>query len=153
MTEPLVIIDMQPHFKASKKASRHVAKEIRAAMTNEQPIVFVEYCGYGKSIRHLRRIAQEYKHVSYIEKCNDNGSREIAAHLKAEYGLEMAPLRVVGVNTAACVERTIEPLSLQGYQITVVESAVADYCLSCHKDSLKRWREPGWYNIKVEAAA
>lgn len=152
MSEPLIIVDMQAQFGASKDVSRHVAGQIRKAMKAGEPIVFVEYEGYGLSLEHLRRIAKDYPLRSSVTKRRDDGSREVSAHLKAEYGLEApASLRVVGVNTAACVAGTAEGLAYMGFKITIVEKGVTDSCGSCHTTQIEKWKNGGRPNVSVAA--
>lgn len=122
----LVIVDMQPVFKASKDPDTviAVAAEIIQAKQNNHAIVVVEYGGSGKTHSGLSDLLKNYKHKSIISKHDDDGSKEVIRALNRR-NFPMQTLRVCGVNTDCCVYETVIGLiqKLKKSQVEVVKKA------------------------------
>lgn len=122
----LLVIDMQPHFDASQRKwlIRNVSAEIRAAMKAEHRIVFLEYTHTPKhpgvaaknaTDRRLIKLVADYADALVIHKQEDDGSAEVAKLLESldgNYpGAIREEIRVVGVNTCACVAKTVNGMA------------------------------------------
>ena len=131
MTYTLVIIDMQAKFKASKKVHQRVLQEIELAKQKNAGIIILEYGGHGPTNAELLKAAySNYTKVFRVAKGQDDGSREIANIIRIPNNKRRAllsnNLRICGVNTDACVQRTVEAL-IRHYGIKTV-SVIADAC-------------------------
>lgn len=121
----LVIIDMQAYFLSAldKDTIKACRREIRFAIKNECPIIFVEYSGNGETIYALKDLVNDYKKVSFIEKCDNDGSHEIAQEIRAIRSNSLK-LRVCGVNVDCCVFDTVLGLRESfGKEIEIVADA------------------------------
>jgi len=108
----LLIIDMQPYFRASnpKFVLDGCKREIIRAKKNKELILLVEYdsCNIDEDSHEcLRKLLRSYKHTITIKKYSDDGSREILDELMG-YGIAVPKkFRVCGVNATCCVSDTI----------------------------------------------
>jgi hypothetical protein len=122
----LIIIDIQPQFRKSytKSLFRNCRREIRKAKIANNNIVLVEYSGCGKTSKRLTELVEDYDNVSYVTKEHDDGSYAIVPHLVGKK-LIRNNLRICGINTDACVCRTVRGLRkrLPNSNIVVVENA------------------------------
>lgn len=138
----LLVVDMQPRFKASKHEwlLKNVANEIRAAKAAGWGIMFLEYScdGAGSGVAlaertygRLTRLVAKYKYAITVHKGYNDGSDEVLVAAEDWYGPEVTAMhiddgiRVVGVNTEACVAATVNGLSKTrpDIEITVVGAA------------------------------
>ena len=104
----LVVVDMQPSFKAACNLDVivNVAKEITIARENNQPILFVEYEGCGSTHESLTNLVKGYKQKSTIMKYYDDGSKEILQAIdRRKFNYDR--LRVCGVNIDCCIWSTV----------------------------------------------
>lgn len=113
----LVIIDMQPCYKASnfKRVCRTVAKEIKLAIEKRRPIIVVEFDAgglYFPTHAWLLEMVQEYNRFQLVTKSGDDGGREVLNCIRNQ-GYRM-PVKVCGVNWEACVFETVKTLSKHG---------------------------------------
>jgi len=138
----LLVIDMQAEkFGTASHAwlLRNVRREVLAAKRAGWGIMFLEYTrGVGKggvmlgerTHNSLTRYAASYRHAMVVHKERDDGSAEVL-HAADDWwndtGVEHIRdgIRVVGVNTEACVAGTINGLaeSAPDVEITVVGDA------------------------------
>ena len=133
----LLVIDMQPHFVASQRKwlIRNVSAEIRAAMKAEHRIVFLEYTqipgrpgvmAKNATDKRLIEVLGDYDNALVIHKQHDDGSVEVAKLLESLNGYDLGAIRekirVVGVNTGACVAQTVNGMAkmMPGAGIVVV---------------------------------
>lgn len=125
----LVIIDMQPMFTASKnkKLISNICREIQLSKRNNWPIILVRYSGCGKITSTISKALKNYQNIKCVTKDADNGSKEVIRTLKKV--TKSKNLRLVGVNTNACVAQTAAGLSYT-YKVTLVNDC-------CNSDELK----------------
>jgi len=139
----LLVVDMQPRFEASTRGwlLRAVAREVRAARSAGAGIVFLEYTrrrGDGgvplteRTHRRLTDLVADYDDAVTVHKGQDDGSAAVLRAAEEWYGDGPGSgrhidggVRVVGVNTEACVASTVNGLSaaLPDLGITVVGGA------------------------------
>jgi len=139
----LLVVDMQPKFKASGRGwlLRAVAREVRAAKSAGWGIMFLEYTrcrGVGgvplgqATHRRLTDLAADYDDAVVVHKDRDDGSAAVLHAAERWYGTGPGNdrhidggIRVVGVNTEACVADTVNGLSsaMPCLEITVVGDA------------------------------
>ena len=149
----LIIIDMQKYFETSQKKSviKNCQKEIKKAMKLHNHIMFVEYDDCGKTDKRLTKLTKGYKNKSRVIKGCDNGSDEIYDKIE-KWKLARKNLRVCGVNTDACVKRTVIGLCeyLPMSNIVLVKNA----CNTCgkvwHEEALNIMKDS--YFCKLAAA-
>jgi len=122
----LVIVDMQPVFKASKDPNTIIAvtHEIFMAKQNNHAIIIVEYARSGRTHTGFDDLLKGYPHKARIRKRDDDGSKEIVRAL-CRRNFPMQTLRVCGVNTDCCVYETVTGLikKLSKTQVEVVKNA------------------------------
>jgi len=109
----LVVVDMQPDFSASKDRTTvsNISRQIARARSFNQPIILVEYGGFGETIPKIKQLLDDYGNMLYVlEKSSDDGSYEIEMCL-IDAWIETEKFLVCGVNTEACVRATAEGLS------------------------------------------
>lgn len=145
----LLVVDMQPRFRSSTFGwmLKNVADEIRAAKLAGWGIIFLEYTrSVSGSVQlggvqlgerthgRLTRLVMRYKHAITVHKKQDDGSIDVlhAADMwyddsyDGSYVEHIAGgIRVVGVNTSACIASTVNGLSKSrpDIKITVVGKA------------------------------
>lgn len=124
----LIVLDYQPHFKAARiKSNLYYCKlEIKKAISNNVPIIFVEYIGAGNTIKSLRDLTNSYTKVFTIIKHSDSGAKELAEVLNSINS--STKLVFCGVNTDLCVYDTISDLnfyseSKSDFEIQVIAKA------------------------------
>lgn len=160
MNKPLIVIDMQPAFTATKIALNPVLEIIAKAQKRESDIVLVEfnlddrdhYTETEKvTHRKITKQLQGYRKKHLVRKDYNDGSLEVAEYL-INNGIQHKIVQVCGVNTGACVKETVWGLwgreSIQ--QIELLIRGCADNYWSngeaLRKYFPKRTREP---KIKV----
>lgn len=118
----LLIIDMQETFSASQNIETIEAckKEILQAIEQQEYIFFVEWENEGSTDKRLTSLARGYKKSYYIYKRQDSGAKEIMSKVYS-IGIINAKFRVCGVNTDACVKRTVADLADYGRHGRLVE--------------------------------
>lgn len=112
MSYILIVIDMQPFFVSYKGALDGCIREVSQAINDNMPIMFVEYDSYGSTTESLLELVKNNKHIGNVyrvTKYGDNGAKEIIAAM-SEHGLSTKKIKICGVNTDACVERTVSGL-------------------------------------------
>ncbi len=139
----LVIIDMQPFFvtrDGNDKDPENIKKVkslleqqkflIDWAKVSHTPIVVIEYKESGKTNKELMKPIEGYSDYRVIEKDSDgmfddeNTKKELHKFLKEH---DVKNLIITGANGGACVEKSIRGSLKNGYSISVVPEAVADF--------------------------
>jgi hypothetical protein len=81
MERTLVVVDMQPHFKASQseRVIMGVKKEIINAIENSWPIIFVEYTNCGHTHESLIEIVNKHNYINFVTvtKRQQDGSKHV----------------------------------------------------------------------------
>lgn len=148
MAYTLVVIDMQRCFEAAEWAERGVLKAINAAKRLSNPILVVRYYCYNNVLPSVKQAVSDYELGFNVVKKHDDGSKEIARVVKSKR-LPL-PLRICGVNTNACVKRTIYGLTqrqwggsafIEPHQIRLVVSACESD--ACHRDGIEALKYHG----------
>lgn len=124
----LVIIDMQEGFyvKSRMPVTSACALEIKKAIKNDARILFVEYEGFGPTLKKLKALTKGYPKTSVIKKENDDGSYELMCAInKRKYP---KTVKITGINTSYCVHDTVSGLVAGAplYKIEVIAKACAD---------------------------
>lgn len=107
----LLIIDMQPEFKASEKCLPEVLHLITKAKKDKANILVVDYVGSGFTWFPIRKELKGYEHTITIKKKNDDGGPEVFRALKIMNWLNL-PIFTCGVNSNFCVKDTLNGLNL-----------------------------------------
>ena len=151
----LCIIDLQEGFRASNGPNlRHaVTREIELAKRRNYPILVVEYSGFGKTESWVKEAIGSYP-AKYCTKKTDDGSKAIlgAGILKRHFGAKN--YRICGINTDACIEKTVDGLICGIDPLQQKIEVVKDGCWSVwdldkknhpanHQRGIKRVREMG----------
>ena len=129
----LVIIDMQPGFKASHDALTICAIEnqIAAAKSQGLGILVVEYDAHdeGETHRQLMRHLEDYDRTFVVPKSTDDGSEEIF-EATIENGLWPEHFIICGVNSDSCLLATVKGLiqRLPTCRITLPQDACNSDC-------------------------
>lgn len=124
----LVVMDMQPGFKAAQDAITQwfVKQEVTRAREEGRPIIIVEYDPHemGHTYESITSLIEGYDRGVIIPKCDDDGSAEILRTCEAK-GFMTASFRMCGVNSDACLLETIQALAekLPACSITVPQDA------------------------------
>jgi nicotinamidase-related amidase len=110
--EVLVIIDMQPRFYTSAKLSTQQAiiKQIKEAKKNDTPVVLLEYAYEGDTLSNIRRSLGKHPYYT-LKKHRDSGASVLVPLLEKLRKRGKFILKLCGVNTGACVYRTVKDLT------------------------------------------
>lgn len=122
----LVVVDMQPSFIASQRVLEEVMQEIDLALRNDWAIVILEYYNQGPTYDCILAKAKQSRRFALETKFKDGGGREVLnACRKLDFPTDR--FRVCGVNTLACVSRTVQEISRIFRQslVLVVQKACA----------------------------
>lgn len=128
MSYTLCVIDMQEVFSAARKGSvqKSCIREVKKAIRDKAPIVFVEYAGYDPTLPILTNVVKQanYKKAYHVSKNKNDGGTEVSQFLTKKH-LPKLNMRVCGVNTDYCVRETVEGLrrNIAGAQIHIVGDA------------------------------
>ncbi len=123
MKYTLAIVDMQDYFDTARErlTIQGCAEQIKLAIKNKNPIVFIEYGGCGETLEELVNLTQKYENTFFVEKSKDDGSQELKQAIREEKLPEK--IRVCGVNFECCVFDTARSLT-QNHEITLIATAV-----------------------------
>jgi hypothetical protein len=110
----LTIIDMQPKFEASnrRRILNHVRKLINDAKMNDAYIIYAEYEQCGRTHDSLTKLTNDYKHCSFVHAYQNSKCDAIKAEL-ARKSIMSDKMVICGVNTDACVQATVNDLSIK----------------------------------------
>lgn len=154
-TSQLVVIDIQEKLAAAMKDSvreqllRNTAILCEAANALNIPIVRTEQYPKGlgptepQVAEHLEQPAIEktcfscYRAPDFVEQLGQNGRRQVI---------------LTGMESHVCVLQTAMQLAEHGYQVFVVEDAVASRRKQHHKNALARLRQAGISIVMTESA-
>jgi nicotinamidase-related amidase len=141
MKETLVVVDMQKQFRASEYVEQAVIKEIRRARRYTQPIIVLEYYGFGRTMSNVRKALSGYNHVIFKKKIDDSGASVILANSTAKR------FKIVGVNVEACVMYTALDLAAEKAKVRILLHA----CGSSNHDARERFtKELARYNWRLD---
>ena len=126
-TPTLCIIDMQEDFPASQNqlTINAILRMIALFRSRNFPIIAVEFCGFGKTLPELREALKGYERVRTVQKFGDNGADEISQAC-IDMGINVSchgEFYVTGINTGACVRRTVDGLLRLQNRVVVVRKA------------------------------
>jgi nicotinamidase-related amidase len=140
MSYTLIIVDMQARFSAATKkiVQRNCQVEIRKAIKNNIPIVFLEFEDCGPTLRSLTDIVANanYSYAYKAVKPINDGSEHVLSLLRKKK-LPRTDFRVCGVNTDCCVLSTVEGLDskiAKKLKIEVVSKACGSQY--CHEEGI-----------------
>jgi|SaaInlV_165m_DNA_1040744.scaffolds.fasta_scaffold133393_1 nicotinamidase-related amidase len=129
MPATLVVVDMQPQFKASNipNVIVGVTREILDAKRRKSGIIFLEYTpteSLGRTHDGFSSLIRGYRAKARVTKKNDDGSKQVVDALRRR-GFASHTLRICGVNTECCVAATVNGLveRLDKTRIEVVKDA------------------------------
>ena len=125
----LVIIDMQPKFKAAnnRRCVANCVREVTRAIQDGARIIVLEYGRRGNENGHntkyaIRKLVKSYSEGYFLTKECDDGAYVIAN----SFNFDNLHFRLCGVNLGACVSATAQ--GLRGYfedaTIEIVSDAV-----------------------------
>lgn len=111
----LVVVDMQPYFPTSQPhwLVEAVIKEIKRARKRGEPVILLEYAGwgvYGSTDSRLLACLLGYRKKFVAEKYRDNGGPEVVELIET-HNLPHEKIRICGVNVNACVRQTTQHLT------------------------------------------
>lgn len=131
----LLVVDMQDAFKASRNVLDGVEAEVKKAVRNKEWIIFLEYFGDGPTHYRLKKAVKGYKRKSFVKKDADDGSWRLIRRMDR---LQLFPprIRVCGVNTNACVKKTVFGIAARLDTKLVI---LQDLCSA----STKKWHNAG----------
>jgi len=121
----LVVIDMQPRFRASNNPAtlEAVIGLMHAAAEAGYPCIILEAEGYGDSHKSILQAAARSKNsIRTIKLRNSDGTFEVL-HSCIQLGTSPAHFVLCGVNSDACVEDLALGLHPHANQILVVTDA------------------------------
>lgn len=114
----LIVIDMQHAFPESEESwmIANVGREIRLAMAESRPIIFVEFKGGGPTHAALTDLlampAGGYERVLFVEKDIPSGATEIMKAAQS-HKISLKHTRFCGVKTRVCVRQTVGRLYMR----------------------------------------
>lgn len=145
----LVIVDMQPGFTASLHLATllQVERRIVEAKSHGWAIVVLENESHlhGHTHEQLLKHLAGYKRYVVVPKSDDDGSREVIDAC-VQAGFDLNFVEVCGVNTDACVKKTVEGLIVKSPLSSILVFRKA--CYSDTPDGM--WSDfPVARNLKV----
>lgn len=144
----LVVVDMQPGFDGAlgSRVRANCLREIKQAMQDNAPIVFLEFNGYGDTMPELLDPVSNYENYHQYTKSVDDGGPEVRDAV-VEHGLPKK-FKVCGINTDCCVHATVRGLT-NFFPMAMIE-VIADACDSdlYHLSGLDRMKQMGG-NVNV----
>lgn len=150
----LVVIDMQPRFYATESIMKEVIVEVKRAVARNEWIIFLKV-GKGRVAGRITQHVRGYRRKKMLTKYNNDGAAEIfraltrrSNNLSANNIGQVRSIKIVGVNTGACVYSTVRSLSYLKVSIKVLAHATAqcrdgysfEYNKSVHFNSLRAMR-------------
>ena len=119
---------MQPAFEASREFGliKPILREVHLAKKNKYPIVVLEYKTVNpdnqKTLEFITKEVQDY--ARFVMKYKDNGADYVDPVIRSL--TRSKKIRVLGVNTGACVKSTVNALTVKGYTVEIVADACWD---------------------------
>jgi hypothetical protein len=133
----LVVVDMQITFRASEEVMQGVIREIRKSRTKKEWIVILEYDQCGRTATRILKELWHYSRVIRMVKYIDDGSIAVF-HAMRRKNIRPKHIKVCGVNTSACISKTVEGLNLLSIPITVLSNACANKDMGNTSNQIKR---------------
>jgi hypothetical protein len=156
----LVVIDCQKKFPASELIVEEVIKEILRAKKRNEWIMLVTVG--GRTLYRITRELKGYWKVVKVDKDYDDGSSKIFDRihgyhwktLKVHHIEKVRHLRVCGINTSACIMKTVSGLA-KFIKVTILSKACANGELEDatyspivhHRAALRRMKR--WHNVCI----
>jgi hypothetical protein len=120
----LCIIDVQPYFKAARRVTAAVVKQIHEHRRMGSSIILVEYdpIKLGHSSEEILIALSDYGRSIRVVKRYDDGSDEIAdkAH---DRKISLKNINICGVNACCCVKETALGLAKMGCNVKLIKEA------------------------------
>jgi len=140
---PLVIIDLQKDYPVKPAMVTRVVKHVKAARKSQVPVLVVEIRGFGPTNPTVMQELAGYDKVKVVQKRNCDGSREIVSALGPNGPKR---LRLCGLFTDDCVDKTARGLYRKGFDIEIVEEACFSY-RDCHKRQVALWEKKKEFKV------
>lgn len=138
----LIVIDMQPVFPASEFVMDSVVREVKRAVKRNEWVMLVEYEGHGKTAYRITKHLKGHHKTVKVVKQDDDGSPEIFKRIVRQYNRlswksigRVSSFKVCGVNTWACVARTVRGLNRIDGKFKILSYACANYCDKCNESN------------------
>jgi hypothetical protein len=151
MKTTLCIIDLQPRFNtATPDVIDEAVRQIHLAKRRKDGIVILEYGDFDESPDYERSYPAiydalgRYDKVAIKDKYDDSGADELLCAIN-DHSFSMERLRVVGVNTCACVWATLEDVMWHGFfdRIELIQNGLN--CMhSVHRGCFDQLQEKVW---------
>jgi len=137
----LTVVDMQTDFKTSQydPLIGNVKAAIEKAIQKDQPILFLEFEGFGPTDSRLTELVKGYKKAYFATKYSDDGSRQVKA-LADQLDSKPTKVKVCGVNASYCVLATVEGIleSMKEVEkVKVLSDACGDWSPSEYQNGIK----------------
>lgn len=125
----LAIIDIQPCFSAANSEALldNISDLIVRAIHESAYVLHVRYYGHESNTKCLTDLTTDYEDTGYCGANQADKSNAILNHLRKN-NINATRIKICGVNTAACVNDTVEGLS-EKTNDKVIE--VVGSCLGC----------------------
>lgn len=140
MKTTLCIVDMQPTFPGTAKALKGTLHQIKLAKRRKSDIIVLEIFDRGDTVKeiHDSLVSYDINKVRFASKTGSDGSREFIQAAK-DKGFWLDRIRVCGVNTCACVIRTLEGFKreLPKSRLEVAWEAINCGCYNQHDADYK----------------
>jgi nicotinamidase-related amidase len=137
----LIVVDMQKAFPASYAVGYKVIREVKRARSKNEWIMLLEYEHNGRTLTKISKEVKGYPKVIRKTKLEDDGSPAVLHalmrsrrnnNLKGPHVNRIPSVfRVCGVNTYACIIKTVEGLNRFDGKVKVISDACANYCKIC----------------------
>ncbi len=157
----LLIIDLQPKFAPTEEVLQETVRQIKKAKSKHEWIMVLEYAGFGKTTTKITKHFKDYSKVIRSTKEHDNGSPQVLWNLSCRYDdgyiQNISHIKVCGINTSACVIKTVKGLSKLDLKTTVLRNGTTNSKYFNNEDleenhayhlrDLKRMNK--WKNVRV----
>jgi nicotinamidase-related amidase len=140
---PLVIIDVQKDYSVKPAMVTRLVKHVRAARKSQVPVLIVELSGQGPTDPTVMQELAGYDKVKVVQKRDCDGSREVVSALGPNGHKR---LRLCGLFTDDCVDKTAKGLYRKGFDIEIVEEACFSY-RDCHKRQVALWEKKKEFKV------
>ena len=150
MNYTLVVLDVQVYFEAASsfKLISNCKREIRKAINNKAPILLVEYINCGRTSDEILEVLSKYDNKFIVIKTTDDGSFKILEAI-AHFHLPNK-IRLIGVNTNACVYATAKGLVKKSCEVNVIADACNSINLKFHNIGLNKLRKCSGVRVSHE---
>jgi len=131
----LVIIDVQKDYSVKQPLVTRLVKHVKAARKSHVQVLVVEIAGMGPTDPTVMQELAGYDKVKVVQKRDCDGSREVVSALGPNHHKR---LRLCGLFTDDCVDKTAKGLYQKGFDIEIIEEACFSYSKS-HKRQVAQW--------------